>query len=176
MSNGVMYCLPCDPLGGQCSYMLLCVCRTQKLHQSLLERLYHYYDSHSQLINTETPLNILLSINYRSKMEILRFISAVFYGGPEVLKSEANVPSVLSITPLLFYAVQGHEIQNDTSVSYYNMSEVAEIVERVEEIYQKWPHEWGPRAANEIGVVSPYYDQVIKIRGSQTLLYISHCP
>ncbi|XP_052765877.1 helicase with zinc finger domain 2-like isoform X2 [Mya arenaria] len=138
--------------------------RNQKFHQSLLERLYNYYDSHSNLINVETPLNILLSINYRSKMEILRFISAVFYGGPDVLKSEANVPSVLSVTPLLFYAVQGKEKQSESGVSYYNMSEVQEVVERVDELYQKWPEEWGPPTAREIGVVTPYYDQVSLIR------------
>lgn len=84
----------------------------------------------------------------------------MFYGGPDVLKSEANIPSVLSITPLVFYSVQGQEVQDENNVSYYNMSEVQEIVERVEELYEKWPEEWGPRVAKEIGVVTPYYDQV----------------
>lgn len=134
--------------------------RTQLFHQSLLERLYNYYESLASYINVDNPLNILLSINYRTKFEILRFISAVFYGGPDILKSEANIPSVLSITPLVFYSVQGREVQDENNVSYYNMSEVQEIVERVEELYEKWPEEWGPPAAREIGVVTPYYDQV----------------
>lgn len=134
--------------------------RNQKLHQSLLERLHQYYESHSGLIPKTSPLNILLSINYRTKMEILRFISAVFYGGPDVLKSEANIPSVLSVTPLAFHAVQGREVQDENSISYYNMSEVQEIVVRVEDLLENWPEEWGPQSAKDIGVVTPYYDQV----------------
>ena len=54
----------------------------------------------------QSPLNILLSINYRTKPEILRFISSVFYGGPENLKAYGRIPSVVYITPLMFYAVQ----------------------------------------------------------------------
>ncbi|KAK3594867.1 hypothetical protein CHS0354_005940 [Potamilus streckersoni] len=138
--------------------------RKQKLHMSLLERLYNYYDSHSNLISPESPLNILLSINYRTKMEILRFIAATFYGGPDKLISRSNIPSVVEITPLTFYGVQGREVQDTDSVSYYNMSEVQEIVERVEELFSNWPEAWGECSAKEIGVVTPYYDQVQLIR------------
>ena len=132
----------------------------QNLHMSLLERVYNYYDSYKSLISESSPLNILLSINYRTKMEILRFISAIFYGGPNSLKSEANIPSVVDITPLMFYGVQGREVQDPTSISYYNMSEVQEVVERVDDLYSKWPEEWGAPSAKQIGVVTPYYDQV----------------
>ena len=54
----------------------------------------------------QSPLNILLSINYRTKKEILRLISSIFYGGPDNLKAYGNIPSVVRITPLMFYAVQ----------------------------------------------------------------------
>lgn len=90
----------------------------------------------------------------------------MFYGGPDVLKSEANIPSVLSITPLLFYAVQGREVQDEDNVSYYNMSEVQQIVELVDDLFDKWPDEWGPPSAKDIGVVTPYYDQVSKYSGA----------
>jgi hypothetical protein len=66
-----------------------------------VERLHLYYDSYSNRIDKTSPLNLLLSINYRTKMEILRFISSVFYGGPDRLISQANLPSVLEITPLV---------------------------------------------------------------------------
>ena len=140
----------------------------QNLHISLLERLYNYYDSYKSLISESSPLNILLSINYRTKMEILRFISAIFYDGPNNLKSEANIRSVVEITPLVFYGVQGREVQDANSISYYNMSEVQEVVERVEDLYSRWPEEWGEPSAKEIGVVTPYYDQVcteVLVRG-----------
>lgn len=132
----------------------------QKFDMSLLERLFQYYDSFSHKIDPAKPLNILLRINYRTKMEILRFISAIFYGGPDKLESRANIPSVLEITPLMFYAVQGVEIQDKDSISFYNMSEVQEVVERVHELYLNWPAEWGERNAKAIGVVTPYFDQV----------------
>ncbi|KAL3877847.1 hypothetical protein ACJMK2_035491 [Sinanodonta woodiana] len=146
--------------------------RNQKLHMSLLERLYNYYDSHSNLISPESPLNILLSINYRTKMEILRFIAATFYGGPDKLISRSNIPAVVEITPLTFYGVQGREVQDSDSVSYYNMSEVQEIVERVEELFKNWPEAWGERSAKEIGVVTPYYDQVQLIRKALKKKYL----
>ncbi|XP_048248196.1 helicase with zinc finger domain 2-like isoform X1 [Haliotis rufescens] len=135
-------------------------------HTSLLERLYAYYESLSGRIanKSSNPLNIFLSSNYRTKMEILRFISAIFYGGPDSLKAMGVVPSVVELTPLVFYVVQGREIQDSDSTSYYNMSEVEEIVERVEDLYNNWPTEWGERAAQEIEVVTPYYDQVVLIR------------
>ncbi|XP_046550029.1 LOW QUALITY PROTEIN: helicase with zinc finger domain 2-like [Haliotis rubra] len=135
-------------------------------HTSLLERLYAYYESFSGKIanKSNNPLNIFLSINYRTKMEILRFISAIFYGGPDSLKAMGIVPSVVELTPLVFYVVQGREIQDSDSTSYYNMSEVEEIVERVEDLFNNWPTEWGERAPQEIEVVTPYYDQVVLIR------------
>lgn len=134
--------------------------RNQRFDISLLERLYQYYDSHSSKIDQASPVNILLNINYRTKREILRFISAVFYGGPDKLESQAKLPSVVTITPLTFYAVQGREMQDTDSTSFYNLSEIQEIVERVEELYHNWPEEWGTRQAKDIGVVTPYYDQV----------------
>lgn len=44
--------------------------------------------------------------------------------------------------------------------SFYNNSEVYEVVDRVAELQASWPKEWGPRDDSSIGVVTPYYDQV----------------
>lgn len=146
----------------------------QKFNMSLLERLHLYYDSYSNRMDKSASLNLLLSLNYRTKMEILRFISSVFYGGPDRLISQANLPSVLEVTPLMFYGVQGVEIQDTDSVSYYNTSEVQEVVERVKELYDTWPSQWGPRQAKDIGVVTPYYDQVSKFKHLKCIKYLSH--
>lgn len=43
-------------------------------------------------------------------------------------------------------------------------SKVFEIVERVEELRKKWPVAWGKLDDGSIGVVSPYADQVFRIR------------
>lgn len=42
--------------------------------------------------------------------------------------------------------------------------QVFEIVERVEELRKKWPVSWGKLDEGSIGVVSPYADQVFRIR------------
>lgn len=42
--------------------------------------------------------------------------------------------------------------------------QVFEIVERVEEMRRKWPVAWGKLDESSIGVVSPYADQVFRIR------------
>lgn len=42
--------------------------------------------------------------------------------------------------------------------------QVFEIVERVEEMRKKWPVAWGKLDEGSIGVVSPYADQVFRIR------------
>lgn len=132
----------------------------QKFHQSLLERLYSFYEAHYSSLDTGNPLNILLNVNYRTKMEILRFISAIFYGGPDTLTCESNIPSVLHVTPLTFYSVMGQEFQDEDAVSYYNTSEIHEVTERVAELCNNWPSEWGERKLQEVGVVAPYHDQV----------------
>ena len=60
---------------------------------------------------------------------------------------------------------QGREVQDGDSTSYYNSAEVQEVVDRVEELYDMWPHrEWGERRAEHIAVVTPYFDQVNRIR------------
>ena len=133
--------------------------RRQGFHRSLLERLYRHYENYARHLDITSPLNVLLSVNYRSKMEILRFISAIFYGSPDALKSRSNIPNTRFV-PLTFYAAQGREVQDSDSTSYYNMAEIEEVVDRVEELYEDWPSEWGPRKANSIGIVTPYFDQV----------------
>ncbi len=134
--------------------------RRQHFQKSLLERLFRHYESYARHLDSRHPLNVLLSQNYRSKMEILRFISAIFYGGPDRLQAKSIQPPVDGIVPLNFYVAQGWEHQDTDSTSFYNASEIEEIIARVEELYNKWPEEWGEPQADAIGVVTPYYDQV----------------
>ena len=56
--------------------------------------------------------------------------------------------------------------QDSDSTSYYNIAEIEEITDRVEELFNNWPEEWGVRKADQIGVVTAYMDQVHKIRVS----------
>jgi len=92
-------------------------------------------------------------------MEILRFLAAVFYGGPDILTSRSNQPEVPWL-PLTFYVAQGREIQDIDSTSFYNLAEIEETVERVNDLYLNWPPEWEERNSESILVVTPYLDQV----------------
>ena len=140
--------------------------------RSLLERLFQHYDNYHRTANGSSPLNILLSINYRTKMEILRFISASFYGSPDRLHEASGLPDADGIIPLTFYTAYGKEIQDPDSTTYYNMAEVEEVVARVVELYENWPAEWGERRAESIGVVSPYTEQVC-VLGHRLLPYVN---
>ncbi len=44
-------------------------------------------------------------------MEILRFISAIFYGGPDRLMARSVHVAVDGVVPLNFYVAQGQEHQ-----------------------------------------------------------------
>ena len=133
--------------------------KVQRLHQSLLERLYRHYDNFYQRQDLR-PLTILMRMNYRSRLEILRFIAAIFYGGPDVLVPMSDQATAEGVVPLTFYTAQGREVQDSDSTSYYNIAEMVEVADRIEELYVNWPVEWGPRRADQIGVVTPYADQV----------------
>ncbi|XP_064617537.1 3'-5' exoribonuclease HELZ2-like [Liolophura sinensis] len=138
--------------------------RNLKFNHSLLERMCSFYREAINHISERNVPQILFNKNYRSKKEILQFLSSVFYGGPETLISESHIPSVRGISPLAFYSVQGQEIQEPHSTSYYNTAEMEEVVERVAELYNKWPDEWGTKDPGAICVTTSYVDQVHLIR------------
>jgi len=108
-----------------------------KFDISIVERLHNYYGITS---TDECQLPILrLKTNYRNHPEILRFLSSVFYGGPSVLVSKCDQQLADKVLPLNFYAACGQETQDANGTSWYNVAEVLEVVERVNELYQSWP-------------------------------------
>ncbi|XP_078610135.1 putative helicase with zinc finger domain isoform X3 [Branchiostoma floridae x Branchiostoma japonicum] len=130
--------------------------RERNLHMSLLERLYHNYPSNH-------PCKILLVENYRSHQSIIEYTSKLFYEGK--LVASGKQPRHKVHFPLTFFTARGEDVQNQNSTSFYNNAEVFEVVERVKELQDKWPEEWGPVDESSIGVVTPYSDQVFRIRG-----------
>uniref|UniRef100_A0A7N6BP44 Probable helicase with zinc finger domain n=1 Tax=Anabas testudineus TaxID=64144 RepID=A0A7N6BP44_ANATE len=129
--------------------------RERNLHVSLLDRLYEHYPS-------EFPCRILLCENYRSHEAIINYTSELFYDGK--LMASGKQPSHKDFYPLTFFTARGEDVQEKNSTAYYNNAEVFEIVERVEELRKKWPVAWGKLDDGSIGVVSPYADQVFRIR------------
>uniref|UniRef100_A0A8C6NM02 Probable helicase with zinc finger domain n=1 Tax=Nothobranchius furzeri TaxID=105023 RepID=A0A8C6NM02_NOTFU len=129
--------------------------RERNLHVSLLDRLYEHYPR-------EFPCRILLCENYRSHEAIINYTSELFYDGK--LMASGKQPSHKDFYPLTFFTARGEDVQEKNSTAYYNNAEVFEIVERVEELRKKWPVSWGKLDEGSIGVVSPYADQVFRIR------------
>ncbi|KAL2101165.1 hypothetical protein ACEWY4_002926 [Coilia grayii] len=129
--------------------------RERNLHVSLLDRLYEHYPP-------EDPCRILLCENYRSHEAIINYTSDLFYEGK--LMASGKQPPHKDFYPLTFFTARGEDVQEKNSTAYYNNAEVFEIVERVEEMRRKWPVAWGKLDEGSIGVVSPYADQVFRIR------------
>ena len=127
----------------------------KKLNVSLLERLYDLYPS-------DFPCKILLCENYRSHEAIVDYTSKLFY--EQKLVASGRPPPHGSWYPLTFFTARGEDVQDPNSTSYYNNSEVYEVVDRLVELKRNWPKAWGRKEDTEIGVVTPYHDQVMRIR------------
>lgn len=129
--------------------------RERKLHVSLLERLYDHYPA-------TFPTKILLCENYRAHEAIIKFTSELFY--EQKLIASGKQPRHEKFYPLTFFTTRGEDIQDKNSTAFYNNAEVYEIVERVCELRRKWPLSWGKFNDTSIGIMTPYADQVFRIR------------
>ncbi|KAJ1529194.1 hypothetical protein ONE63_005999 [Megalurothrips usitatus] len=129
--------------------------KERNLHMSLLERLYDHYPP-------SFPCKILLTENYRAHEAILKFTSDLFYD--QKLVCSGKQPKHPKHYPLTFYSCRGEDVQGINSTGHYNLAEVYEIAERVSELRKSWPAEWGELNEQSIGILTPYADQVFRIR------------
>lgn len=129
--------------------------KERKLHISLLERLYDHYPA-------DFPCKILLCENYRAHEAITKFTSELFYD--QKLIASGKQPKHDKFYPLTFFTTRGEDVQDKNSTAFYNNSEVYEVVERVCELKKKWPSAWGKITDQSIGIMTPYADQVFRIR------------
>ncbi|XP_011786158.1 PREDICTED: probable helicase with zinc finger domain [Colobus angolensis palliatus] len=90
------------------------------------------------------------------------YTSELFYEGK--LMASGKQPAHKDFYPLTFFTARGEDVQEKNSTAFYNNAEVFEVVERVEELRRKWPVAWGKLDDGSIGVVTPYADQVFRIR------------
>lgn len=127
----------------------------RRFNKSLLERLYDHYPQNFRC-------KILLCENYRSHEAIINYTSELFY--EQKLIASGKQMSHPHWYPLTVFTARGEDVQDVNSTSFYNNAEVYEVVERVSELQRTWPTEWGTRDENSIGIVTPYYDQVQRIR------------
>lgn len=129
--------------------------KDRRLHISLLERLYDHYP-------VDFPCKILLCENYRAHEAIIKFTSELFYD--QKLIASGKQPRHEKFFPLTFFTTRGEDVQDKNSTAFYNNSEVYEVVERVQDLRKQWPSAWGKMNDQSIGIMTPYADQVFRIR------------
>ncbi|NWX39265.1 HELZ2 Helicase, partial [Steatornis caripensis] len=132
---------------------LFCVGDGQSADHTLLNRLFHFYqkERHEVAVNSR----IIFNENYRSTAGIIEFVSKHFYVGKgNAIQASGNIPPHPEIYPLVFCHVSGVAERDMSMISWHNASEIIQVIEKVKEIYQRWPDEWGVRDLKRICVVS----------------------
>eukprot|EP00958_Prasinococcus_capsulatus_P022886 scaffold3296_cov405-Prasinococcus_capsulatus_cf.AAC.5 len=111
------------------------------------------------------PCVVKLVKNYRSNAELLELSSRLFYENElEPYASSADiVPPAWDEIPqgrcMFFYGVNGQQMREGESPSYFNPQEASRVVELVKSILQCPDVE-----TSDIGVMATYRQQVYKIR------------
>lgn len=135
------------------------------LSKSYLERLFEceYY------CTGDENYVIKLLRNYRCHPDILHLPSTLFYGGELIackdeksfLTDSADILEVLPSKefPVLFFGIQGCDEREGNNPSWFNRIEVSKVVEVIKKLTAG-----GNLVDENIGVITPYRQQVIKIR------------
>ncbi|KAM7257595.1 hypothetical protein ACFE04_013336 [Oxalis oulophora] len=130
--------------------------------KSYLERLFEseYYSSLDENYMTK------LVRNYRCHAEILHLPSMLFYNG-ELLPCKDDTTSFLDSMdflpnrdfPVLFNGIQGCDEREGSNPSWFNRIEASKVVETIQELL-----DGGNLTEQDIGVITPYRQQVLKIK------------
>uniref|UniRef100_A0A8D0FMR3 Helicase with zinc finger 2 n=1 Tax=Strix occidentalis caurina TaxID=311401 RepID=A0A8D0FMR3_STROC len=132
---------------------LFCVGDGQSADHTLLNRLFQFYQKERHEVAVKS--RIIFNENYRSTAGIIEFVSKHFYVGKgNAIRASGNIPPHPEIYPLLFCHVSGVAERDMSMISWHNTSEITQVIEKVKEIYMRWPDEWGVRDLKRICVVS----------------------
>ena len=116
----------------------------------------------------------LLTHNYRSHPALLHVPNTCFYGGALVARADAVRANAMctwsGLTdaaravpggfPLLFHGVEGEDMREGNSPSWFNPQEAGEVLQHVRSVLDAAGS--GVKAA-DIGVITPYHKQKLKI-------------
>ncbi|XP_074867921.1 3'-5' exoribonuclease HELZ2 [Carettochelys insculpta] len=132
---------------------LFCLGGEQSADYTLLNRLFQYYQKEKHDVALKS--RIIFNENYRSTAGIIEFVSKNFYiSKGNAIHASGNIPPHPELHPLMFCHVLGSTERDMAMISCYNVSEIVQVVEKVQEMHQKWPDEWGARDLRRICVVS----------------------
>ncbi|KAG8131557.1 hypothetical protein E2320_009478 [Naja naja] len=131
----------------------------QSADYTLLNRLFQHYKKEQHEVATRS--RIIFNENYRSTAGIIEFVSKHFYVGREdTIGAKGNVPPHPEFYPLMFCHVSG-SAEKDRSMSWYNISEIEQIIEKVQEMDQKWPDEWGQKKLKSLNLDDPILQELL---------------
>ncbi|XP_006306654.2 probable RNA helicase SDE3 [Capsella rubella] len=132
------------------------------LGKSYLERLFEcdYYCEGDESYVTK------LVKNYRCHPEILDLPSSLFYDG-ELVASKEDTDSVLASLnflpnkefPMVFYGIQGCDEREGNNPSWFNRIEISKVIETIKRLTAN-----DCVQEEDIGVITPYRQQVTKIK------------
>uniref|UniRef100_A0A674HYP0 Helicase with zinc finger 2 n=1 Tax=Terrapene triunguis TaxID=2587831 RepID=A0A674HYP0_9SAUR len=132
---------------------LFCLGGEQSADHTLLNRLFQYYQKEKHEVALKS--RIIFNENYRSTAGIIEFVSKHFYVSKgNTIHASGNVPPHPELHPLMFCHVPGSTERDMAMTSWYNVAEIMQVIEKVQEMHQKWPDEWGARDLKRICVVS----------------------
>ncbi|CAN7937013.1 unnamed protein product [Ixodes hexagonus] len=147
-------------------------CRDHGLGMSLLERLMTLPPYQRQADGCYNPrmLSKLLK-NFRSHKDILEIPNERFYDGELQACADKKVSESMlqweglpcKGCPLLFHAVTGRDLTEDDSPSHFNPEEIQLVVHYVETLLKGSSLLSSTLKEEDIGIVSPYRQQVVKI-------------
>lgn len=148
------------------------LCLKFGLEISYLERL-TLRRTYGKSENGKYPEDLITMLvrNYRSHHAILKLPNEMFYDGALRCCSDFMISHSMSKWehlpridfPVLFHAVQGENLREGHSPSWFNPQEVMLVVEYVKCLVKDTRP---PLKSEEIGIVTPYHCQARKIRGA----------
>jgi len=130
---------------------------------SFLERLMEdeLYDEYEQ----DGTTIVKLVMNFRSHASILQYSNECFYGNDLEACGNQDINAFIGSPllpnpryPIIFHAIPGLDQREANSPSFFNVDEVLQVKTYVEEL-----HRLGT-APDDIGIITPYHGQVLKIR------------
>ncbi|OJT08299.1 hypothetical protein TRAPUB_838 [Trametes pubescens] len=143
------------------------VARELGLGKSYLERLMEMSVYDSQTGRGRSFVKLVN--NFRSHQAILDYPNEQFYNNElQVCGAATTINALLgspvlvnSRWPVVFHYISGENERESTSPSYFNIDEATEVVDYIKKLLKDRQH---PVRAEDIGIITPYYAQVRKIR------------
>ncbi|KAH6909397.1 RNA helicase [Coprinopsis sp. MPI-PUGE-AT-0042] len=143
------------------------IARILGLENSYLQRL---MESEAYAVDPHNTIVVKLVKNFRSHPAILRFPNERFYAGDlQPCAPAATINAFLNSPflprnpkfPVVFHAVSGKDDREASSPSFFNVDEVLQVKAYVQRLKEGRTF----RATdNEIGVITPYHAQCLRIR------------